>query len=92
MKVINLDCYELLVPDGGGMSENRAGLVATEELAKQWVSQASGWPRYHRRLLERIVVFDSLQEMEENSIEKRRARALAKLDADDIEVLGIDIS
>lgn len=92
MKVITIDCFELLVPDGGGISENRVGLVATEELAKQWVSQASGWPRYHRRLSERIVVFDSLQELEENSIEKRRAKALAKLDADDIKVLGINIS
>lgn len=45
-KIIDINCFEITTPDGGGMRSDHVMYVATKTLADHIVDQAKGWPQY----------------------------------------------
>jgi len=90
MKTFEIDCFELTQPDGCGMYEEHVAYVATEKIAKEWQGDKQGWPRNYRKYKKTIVVFESIDEMSENSIKELKKLALAKLSPAEKELLGLE--
>lgn len=95
MKTILIDCWELTQPDGAGQYDEHVGYIASEKEAINWQKNASrgGWPGSYKRYHKVVTVFDSLEEMIDNSPSKLKERAIEKakkaLTPQELEVLGI---
>lgn len=82
MQVIN--CYNIQVWDGGDRHNHRY-YVANEEAAKEWVFRN----KYDMYFEQEFVILDDLAEVEEYKLHQTRARALAKLNAEEKKALGL---
>ena len=71
-------CYDLKVTHVGNFSD--------EDVAKQIVERGRGYRSMNRRT---VTIFDSVEDYEDNTREKIRERALAKLTTEEKIVLGI---
>jgi hypothetical protein len=88
MKQLIIDGYEVRESDGGGMSSNLVAYVSSLSLANELVDKNKGW-RHHNPIKKIITVFDTMQEIEENSKKALRESALAKLSDAEKDALGL---
>lgn len=83
MKVITL--WEIHEWDGGDRQLYRGNCLASQEAADAYKASNG-----HACVVKRVItVFDDLEDMKENSLAKRKERALAKLSDEDKAVLGL---
>ena len=83
MRVITL--WEIHEWDGGDRQYYRGNCLASQEAADAYKAS-----KRHDCVVKRVItVFDDLEDMEENSLAKRKERALAKLSDEDKAVLGL---
>lgn len=90
MKIIEIDCWEVTQPDGGGMREERVALVSSEDVAKAFVAKHNnGWPCSYRKYEKEFVIFDMYAEIAAYNETTERNAALAKLTARERKLLGL---
>ncbi len=93
MKTIVIDCFELTQPDGAGQYDEHVGFVSSEKEAINWQCSSKSWPGNYKRYQKTITIYDSLEEMIDNSPPKVKARAIEKakkaLTPQELEALGI---
>jgi hypothetical protein len=88
MKQFVIDCYEVSESDGGGMHSNHVAFVSSKTLADHLVAVGHG-RRSAQPYKKVITVFDTLDEIEENSKANLRKSALAKLTVAEQQALGL---
>lgn len=88
MKVFEMDCYEVRETDGGGMSSNHIIYCSTKALADKVADKVKGW-RTVNPYKKTIKVFETIEEIEENSVSELRKSALAKLTDAERKALGL---
>jgi hypothetical protein len=88
MKVFEMDCYEVREADGGGMRTDHIMYCSTRSLAEQVASRVKGW-RSVVPYQKNIRIFDTIEEIDENSVANLRKSAIAKLTAAEREALGL---
>lgn len=88
MKQFVMDCYEVRETDGGGMTSNHIMYCATLALATKIADRSKGW-RNATPYKKTITIFDTIEEVEENSVANLRKRGLAKLTAAERTALGL---
>ena len=86
MKVLEFECFEISETDGGGMYDKHVRYVSTKELAEK-ICKGKVFLSY-RPAKQKLVLFDSLEEIEAYDREELRKNALAKLTEAEREVLG----
>ena len=87
MKTYEINCYEVVEADGGGVRSNHLCFVSNKELAETVKAKSPNWRSYseYKRL---ITVFDTEEEINANTKEALRKSALAKLTAAEKNALG----
>jgi hypothetical protein len=88
MKQFEMDCYEVLEADGGGISDNHVCYVSSIPVAEALVALSKGYRRY-RKYNKLHTIFDTVEEIEANSKANLRKSALAKLTNLEREALGL---
>lgn len=88
-KIINIDCFEITTPDGGGMRSDHVMFVDSKSLADRIVNESTGWPRYSHEFKKRFVIFQSMMDIEEYRKVQAKEEALAKLTEADKIALGL---
>jgi hypothetical protein len=88
MKVFEMDCYEVRETDSGGMRTDHIMYCSTRALVEQIASRAKGW-RSVVPYQKNIRIFDTIEEIEENSVSNLRKSALAKLTDAERKALGL---
>jgi hypothetical protein len=88
MKQFEMDCYEVVEADGGGMHDLHICFVGSSNLAETLVARSKGYRRYvkHNKT---YTVFDTLEEVDANSKANLRKSGLAKLTNLEKEALGL---
>lgn len=82
MKTITV--YEVHISDGGGGSR-RGFYLKTKEAAEEWLAR-NNWDSFYEK---KIVIFDDLEDYEQNSYEGLKKKAMAKLTTEEKELLGL---
>jgi hypothetical protein len=88
MKIFEMDCYEVRETDGGGMRTDHIMYCSTRTLAEEVANHVKGW-RSVNAYKKTIKVFDTIEEVDENSVANLRKSAIAKLTAAEREALGL---
>ena len=87
MKTTIVEGFEVVEADGGGMGENHVAYFSNERAATQLSAQSPGWMRV-RPFKQTIVVCESFGEYVIQKNEEVKAKALAKLTAEERAALG----
>lgn len=87
MKVIEIDCYEVVESDGGGVSEKHIAYVNNMALAEAMVL-GNNYRRYYE-YKNTVTIFDTMEEVEANSVTNLRKSGLAKLTRAERLALGL---
>ena len=86
MKTLVMDCYEVI--ESYDRDTSHVAFVSSVTLAETLVAQQKGY-RSYQPYKKTIVVFETMEEIDENSVKNIRKAALAKLTPREIEVLGL---
>lgn len=89
MKKIEIDCWEVTTPDGGGIHSEHVAYTSTEAVALSLVGESKGWPRYANKFQKTFLIVESVEDYEAMLTEKKRQRALSKLSEEDKIALGL---
>lgn len=87
MKLIEIDCYEVTEADGGGLAVKHVAYVNNLALAEEMV--AGNHYRYFHPYQNSITIFDTMDEVEANSVANLRKSGLAKLSRAERKALGL---
>jgi len=79
-----LEVYSIDVWDGGDRHYHRF-YVRTEEEAQRWLDE-NQYDSFHKKTL---VIYDTLEDYKENSVEALKKKALAKLTPEEKYTLGL---
>ena len=88
MKTYYIEAWEVVCPDGGGMSEVHVAYFSSEMVATQYAASKS-WPHHVNQYKKLVTVFDTIGEFDEHSQDKLRKSALAKLSPQERAALGV---
>lgn len=92
MKTIEVDCFEITQPDGGGVRDEHICFASTKRVAESIVKHLGpGWPQDIRKFNKAFTVVESFEEYLDHTMSTKRANAAAKLTKEDRATLGIDI-
>ena len=86
MKTFEMNCYEVI--ESYDRDSSHIAFVSCEYLAAELVAKQKGY-RSYAPYKKTITVFDTMEEIEENSVRNIRKAALAKLTPKEIEILGL---
>lgn len=89
MKRIEVKCWEVTSPDGGGIHSEHVAYTSTEAVALSLVNESKGWPRYANKFEKTFLIVESVEDYKNLITEKKRQRALDKLSEEDKIVLGL---
>ena len=93
MKKIEIDCFEITVPDGAGIHEVHVAYVdntfAAEAIAEEIGRSNYGWPGNVRKFKKSFTIVSSVDEFKALKTEDAKEAALAKLTAADKQALGL---
>jgi hypothetical protein len=62
---INVSCYEVTEPDGGGINSNHIAYFSSASVARQYVDMTNkGWPKDIRQknITHKYIILDSVSE------------------------------
>lgn len=88
MRVMYIDCIEVVEADMDGRTETTIALVSNKALADELISESPGW-RHWNQYKKRFIVYDTMHEFRDSAKKHIRAGALAKLTEQEKEVLGL---
>lgn len=88
MKRFEMDCIEVTEADGGGMSSNHIAYVSTQALADILVSRSKGW-RSSSPYKKVITVYETIEEVDNNTKAALIRSAKAKLSPAELQALGL---
>jgi len=86
MKTFEMDCFE--VTESYDRDSRHFSFVSSRSLAESLVGKSKGY-RSIREYKKTITIFDTMEEIEENSVSNIRKVALAKLTSKEREVHGL---
>lgn len=88
MQQLVIDGYEVRETDGGGMTSKHIGFFTNKKDAEAIASLNKSW-RSYEPIKKIYTVFESVDEFDNNTKEKLRASAMAKLTDPEKEALGL---
>jgi len=89
MRKIEIKCWEVSAPDGGGMHDEHVAYAGSKTVADAIVAESRSWPRYAREISLQYVIVDSFDEYKALCTENAKEAALAKLTEADKIALGL---
>lgn len=91
MKTIELNCFEITEPDGGGQYDVHVAYASTKEVADAIIkSLGSSWPRTANKFTKTFTVVESVEEYKNNTAAALRKSAASKLTAAERKLLKIN--
>jgi hypothetical protein len=92
MKNIEIDCWEVTEPDGGGISSNHVAYFSDKNVAYQFIAdKKTHWiDKEPRRFQKTFVILDSISELQILAKRSAIAAAKAKLTKEELRLLGIE--
>ena len=91
MKTIEIKCFEITEPDGGGQYDVHVTYASTEKVANDIIkSLGDKWPRTARKFSKLFTVVESVDEYQNNTAAALRKSAASKLTAAERNTLCID--
>lgn len=95
METIEIDCWEVTEPDGGGVRSNHVAYFSSYASAKAYIngrmSRGDNWiDREPKNFKKTFIILENENEAEEMKKQKAIASAKAKLTKEELRLLGIE--